>query len=89
MLDELPDDAVDLGEEHAYTRLVDNEGNWAGILQWHRRDGRWCVGHAMFDDGQPGTTWSVESRDPLTMSPSLLCSCGDHGWIRDGRWQRA
>lgn len=34
-------------------------------------------------------TWTVESRDPLTLSPSVLCSCGDHGFIRDGRWIRA
>lgn len=32
-------------------------------------------------------TWHVESWTPLTLSPSLLCRmCGDHGFIRDGRW---
>lgn len=35
------------------------------------------------------TTWTVESWDPLTLSPSVLCSCGDHGFIREGRWVRA
>jgi hypothetical protein len=31
--------------------------------------------------------WQVESMDPLTLSPSLLCGrCGDHGFIRGGRW---
>lgn len=30
--------------------------------------------------------WTVESWEPLTLSPSLLCACGDHGFIRDGRW---
>lgn len=36
-------------------------------------------------DGRP--TWHIESWEPLTMSPSLLCSaCGDHGFIREGRW---
>lgn len=34
--------------------------------------------------------WTVESWDPLTVSPSLLCkACGDHGFIRAGRWVRA
>lgn len=34
--------------------------------------------------------WTVESWEPLTISPSLLClTCGDHGFIRDGRWVRA
>jgi hypothetical protein len=34
-------------------------------------------------------TWQVESWEPLTLSPSLLCSCGDHGFIRGGKWVRA
>jgi hypothetical protein len=34
------------------------------------------------DDG-----WKVESDEPLTLSPSLLCrACGCHGFIRAGRW---
>ena len=34
--------------------------------------------------------WTVESMEPLTMAPSLLCKlCGDHGFIRGGRWVRA
>lgn len=36
--------------------------------------------------------WTVHSFEPLTVSPSLLCraeNCGDHGFIRDGRWVRA
>ena len=31
--------------------------------------------------------WKVESWDPLPLSPSLLCTaCGDHGFVRDGKW---
>jgi hypothetical protein len=31
--------------------------------------------------------WQVQSWEPLTVSPSLLClRCGDHGFIREGRW---
>lgn len=34
-----------------------------------------------------GHRWTVESWEPLTVAPSLLCRrCGDHGFIRDGRW---
>lgn len=33
-----------------------------------------------------GALWQVQSFDPLTISPSLLCGCGDHGFIRDGLW---
>lgn len=30
----------------------------------------------------------IVSRDPLTVSPSILCpDCGLHGYIRSGEWQ--
>ena len=36
-------------------------------------------------DGRP--VWTVNSTDPLDLSPSVLCRiCGHHGWIRNGRW---
>lgn len=34
-------------------------------------------------------SWTVESFGPLTLSPSIRCSCGDHGYIRNGAWVRA
>lgn len=37
----------------------------------------------------PKALWQVGSWDPLTLSPSVLCHCGDHGWIRDGKWVKA
>lgn len=37
--------------------------------------------------GRP--TWEVLQWEPLTLSPSVLCSCGHHGFIREGRWQDA
>lgn len=34
--------------------------------------------------------WTVESWDLLTLSPSIACrQCGDHGFIREGKWVRA
>jgi len=31
--------------------------------------------------------WSVDKWEPLTLSPSLLCTiCGDHGFVREGKW---
>lgn len=38
------------------------------------------------DWGKRRPYWTVESLDPLTISPSVLCDCGDHGFIRNGRW---
>jgi hypothetical protein len=32
----------------------------------------------------------IESTDPLTVAPSILCpDCGLHGFIHDGRWIEA
>ena len=31
--------------------------------------------------------WTVTSKDPLTISPSIACgSCTTHGFVRDGQW---
>lgn len=31
--------------------------------------------------------WEIHSEQPLTISPSLLCTaCQRHGFIRDGKW---
>jgi hypothetical protein len=52
----------------------------------------WCEGAVTFAGeaqrklSPAATTWDVLSGEPLTLSPSLLCHCGDHGYIRDGRW---
>jgi hypothetical protein len=42
------------------------------------------------DDSAGRSRWTVESWEPLTLSPSLLCRvCGDHGFIRQGKWEPA
>jgi len=34
--------------------------------------------------------WTLESVEPLTLSPSLLCTrCGRHGFVRGGKWVEA
>lgn len=55
----------------------------------------WDEGFVTFDipentEGDARPKWKVESWDPLTLSPSLLQrGCGDHGFVRDGKWVRA
>lgn len=58
-------------------------------------DGKDCQGVAVihFDTPEVRTVfpashcWQVLSWEPLTVSPSILCmACGDHGWIKEGRW---
>lgn len=70
----------------------------AGALIWHKspKDGSQCTGAVNFDLPEArhlapaDHRWTVESWEPLTLSPSVLCGrCGDHGFIRGGKWVRA
>lgn len=67
----------------------------AGLQVRHKTpQGEDCLGSITFDSAPEPVkggqaTWTVDSWDPLTVSPSLLCICGDHGFIREGRWVRA
>jgi hypothetical protein len=63
----------------------------SGIVTHKLPDGSECSGAITFDvpvarEHFTGPFWTVESWEPLTLSPSLLCACGDHGFIRGGRW---
>jgi hypothetical protein len=56
-----------------------------------------CGGGSILFDSQAARelwaghpVWQVQNWEPLTMTPSLLCrACGDHGFIREGKWVRA
>jgi hypothetical protein len=64
----------------------------AGIEDTHpsAKDGTPCMNWIPFAGREHGcdlTGWKVESEEPLTLSPSLLCRiCGHHGFIRNGQW---
>lgn len=83
---------VDLGHDVRIMFTVRRDGGLRiGFTESHRApDGRECAGSVTFDvpeaEGLPGPRWTVESWDPLTISPSILCSCGHHGFVREGRW---
>lgn len=61
---------------------------------------RWrgeCVGSILFrvpeaekaaikGDGTRYAQWDVLSLEPLHVTPSLKCHCGDHGFIHNGKW---
>lgn len=66
----------------------------SGIVRHKTAQGIDCEGVITFDSPIArevfhGPFWLVESWDPLTLSPSLLCACGDHGFIKNGKWVRA
>lgn len=66
---------------------------YAALVEHLTPDGEPCASAATFagevqaqiEPNKP--TWTIESWEPLTLSPSLLCRrCGDHGFIRSGQW---
>lgn len=88
---------IDLGDGHTLT-FAQYEGEVSGCSIAHKKpDGSDCDGWVAFA-GRAWSrafsgniaTWTVESEKPLTLSPSVRCrACGDHGFVRDGRWVRA
>lgn len=93
---------IDLGDDHVLTlgrypeSVIPAGEDWHGADVEHLTpDGRPCMGHipldvpAMWELWPDVPRWTVESWDPITLSPSLLCSCGDHGFVRESRWVRA
>ena len=98
---------LDLGDDHylqfyGWTDPAGIAHERVGAIVWHRLpaapDG-WCGGGILFSTapaGMVGDRWTVESWEPLTLSPSLASNgappaytCSDHGFIREGRWVRA
>lgn len=86
-----PAAAIDLGHD-VYIVFVHRDGERAGVHIYHRDPaGRPCVGSVVFDlpgvrDWHKQAVWQVHSLEPLHIDPSVLCSCGSHGWIHNGRW---
>ena len=65
--------------------------NW-----FHRSDAKergWCMGGFIWRipgpdyPNQNQGLWTLDTWEPLTISPSLLCSCGVHGFIERGAWR--
>ncbi len=85
-----PEKWEDIGHGVRIARVV-FEGQVAGI-QWRHPtpiSGTECSGGFVNFAGRYGGMdgWTLESEDPLTLSPSLLCRrCQCHGFIRGGKW---
>lgn len=90
-------DLRDLGHDVYWTKSVDSEGQWIGILEWHEceamqntTDAGVSAGGVYFQnapDHLKGPRWQLVTEEPLTITPSILCrTCGLHGFIREGRW---
>jgi hypothetical protein len=89
---------LDLGGTHRVWFYTDDTGQRTGLIDAHQHktdpDGWHHHSSVLFDlpgvDGysSPGRPlWQVHSLGPLHLEPSLACTCGDHGFIRAGRWE--
>jgi len=86
---------IDIGNGHQIKWRA-FEGDEHSMLEIHHRrtNGAPCrshipiVGGAWAREFTPGSVfgWDMVSIEPLTLAPSILCGCGDHGFIRGGRW---
>ncbi len=85
---------TDIGHDHRMSYFTAGDVDPLGLHVEHLTpEGKRCLGYITFDvDGaedyaRPDQMWEVQSWEPLTVTPSLLCNiCGDHGFIRDGLW---
>ncbi|MDB5822149.1 MAG: hypothetical protein JWR21_853 [Herminiimonas sp.] len=91
-------DRIDLGDGHAIVFSDYKDEKHVGGNVLHQPVEGKCDGQGWvaFEDTSWSrgfaniATWKVEQTEPLTLSPSILCrACGDHGFIRGGKWERA
>lgn len=93
-----PTDGIVIGDGHVLV-YGEYQGEPAGVTEWHRKmDGTWCRGWLAFKGSawansfkpEQEVGWDVLQKEPLTLSPSILCrACGSHGYIREGKWVQA
>lgn len=84
-----------IGDGEEIAMMLDSQSRFVGLYHKHRTpEGEECMGSIYFElewvRNNPALSnvakWMVETWEPLTVSPSLLCSCGHHGFIRGGKW---
>ncbi len=91
---------LDLGNGHLgqFFTFQGMNGRRVGLIGWHKTDkfpNGWCawgVQWERFDDKDTQPLWTIEGQpdEHLTLSPSINClRCGDHGFVRDGKWVAA
>jgi hypothetical protein len=86
----------DIGGGHEISFYVGEDDEIRiGLLDRHNKpDGSRCNGPSSIPFDVPQNShvpdsarWQLVKAEPLTLSPSLLCQiCGDHGFIREGKW---
>lgn len=72
-----------LGHDHWLTLW-----EFGGVIRHRLPNGFICAGAFWLEGARSASTghsWTM-SGPPLTLAPSFRCHCGDHGWVKEGRW---
>jgi hypothetical protein len=86
---------IDLGHDHRYEPVIYKDVVSGANIMHKKPDGSDCVGGFIAFKNRPWAdqfgdsieAWDVISEDPITLSPSVLCTqCQDHGFIQNGKW---
>lgn len=85
-MDPLADGCIDLGGGHFWRWLQDGDAIWRhpGCQSWFLVDLTTGTHHSI-------TKGSHGDLEGFTIHASLLCpiGCGDHGFVREGKWVAA
>ncbi len=79
---------LDIGHDH-YLAYQYRDGQPVGALVWHPHHGRIVAGGVHWVDVGAGPVWDAQhvGEPNITISPSIHCmDCGDHGFVREGKW---
>lgn len=89
---------VDLGDGH-WIQWTKYDGERCGGIIYHLTNKTetgmcagsfWIAGSNALGAFPNRPVWTFTGTDQVpTLSPSFLCHCGDHGFVRDGKWVRA
>jgi hypothetical protein len=79
---------IDLGHDHKCRTVTDpSTGQVSALWVSHVCSKHSGEGDASYIPLRGPNPWTLEKLDPITISPSLLrTDCGDHGFIREGKW---
>jgi hypothetical protein len=91
---------IDLGDNHTIEFTSYKGDNRSGAIVTHLTpEGKLCESSIPFRDHAWALefkskllehSWELVSDNPVTLAPSLACrACGDHGFIRNGKWEKA
>jgi hypothetical protein len=88
---------LDFGSNSRGSFIINKSGEAIGLVEAHRKsNGDVCAGHLYWIEPEFGWfashhLWVFTSTGPaehqFTLTPSILCDCGHHGFITNGKFE--